>query len=230
MRFQDLIGQEAAVSRVQEAIRHNRLAHALLLTGPAGVGKLALATAIAQYVNCEQPTGGDSCGRCPQCLKISKGLHPDLRYVLPIISKTSGGRRYLTADYFDEFRQAFFADPYFGFAAWQRTLGGANKQLFISVHEIRDLKRGVYLKSFEGAYKCIIVWNAEYINTEGANAFLKLLEEPPDRTLILMTCSDPSLLLTTINSRCQRIPMQRIPTADIEGYLVRRKGVPAEQA
>ena len=229
MRFQDLIGQEAAVGRVQEAIRHNRLAHALLLTGPGGVGKLALATAIAQYVNCVAPVDGDSCGRCPQCLKISRGVHPDLRYVLPIISKTSGGRRFLTADYFDEFRQAFFADPYFGFAAWQRMLGGDNKQLFISVHEIRDLKRGVYLKSFEGAYKCIIVWNAEYINTEGANAFLKLLEEPPDRTLILMTCSDPSLLLTTINSRCQRIPLARIPAEAIQAHLETRRGLaPAE--
>ncbi|MEL7534428.1 MAG: hypothetical protein AAFN10_24190, partial [Bacteroidota bacterium] len=113
--------------------------------------------------------------------------------------------------------------PYFSFSQWQRTLGGESKQLFISVHEIRELKRNVFLKAFEAKYKVVIVWQAELINREGANAFLKLLEEPPDKTLIIMTCSDPSRLLTTINSRCQRIPLGRIPTTDIQDYLLKRE-------
>jgi len=216
VQFQELIGQADSGQRVREALQHNRLAHAIMLTGPAGVGKLAFANAIAQYVNCLNPTENDSCGKCSSCIKIRKAIHPDLRFVLPIISKTEGGKRYLTQDYFAQFRAPFVEDPYFSFSQWQQTLGGESKQLFISVNEIRELKRNVFLKAFEAKYKVVIVWQAELINREGANAFLKLLEEPPDKTLIIMTCSDPTRLLTTINSRCQRIPLHRIPKAEIK--------------
>ncbi len=223
MQFKELIGQEAAINHVREAIRDNRLPHAIMLTGPAGVGKLAFANAIAQYLNCLDPQEGDSCGKCTNCVKIRKGIHPDVRYVLPIISKKEGGKQWLTQDYFDQFRPHFFTDPYFSFRQWQRTLGGENKQLFISVHEIRDLKRGIYLKAFEAPYKVVILWNAEQVNNQGANAFLKLLEEPPDKTIIIMTCSDTSKLLTTINSRCQQMRMGRINAETIQEYLVDQK-------
>ncbi len=225
MPFSDIIGQEQAIKTLRDAIDQERLAHALLLVGPSGVGKLALAKAVAQYVNCLQPKDGDACGKCSNCIKIGKAIHPDVRYILPIISKTEGGKRYLTDDYFHLFREPFVTDPYFTFPQWQQALGGENKQLFISVHEIRELKRGIYLKAFEAPYKVVIVWNAEQIRTEGANAFLKLLEEPPDRTLILMTCSDPSQLLTTINSRCQRVQLRRLSTQEVSRYLREKREV-----
>lgn len=230
MRFKDIIGQEKARDRILEAIKQERLAHALMLTGPAGVGQLALANAIAQFVNCLQPEEHDSCGKCSNCIKISKAIHPDIRFILPIISKTEGGKRYLSEDYYQHFREPFAKDPYMSYAQWQRALGGENKQLFISVHEIRALKRGIYLKAFEAPYKVVIVWNAEQINTEGANAFLKLLEEPPDKTLLILTCSDPSRLLTTINSRCQRIPLERLRPEAIQTYLTERKGLETDLA
>ncbi|MDX2282594.1 MAG: DNA polymerase III subunit delta' [Bacteroidia bacterium] len=230
MPFQDLVGQPAAIRTLQETVAHNRLPHALLLTGPAGIGKLALAQALAQYVNCSAPRDGDSCGTCSNCVKIQKAIHPDVRYILPIVSRTEGGKRYLTDDYFDSFRQRFTADPYLTFGQWQQIQGGEGKQLMISVHEIRELKRSIYLKAFEAPYKVVIIWNVEKINTEGANAFLKLLEEPPDQTLFIMTCSDASLLLPTINSRCQRLAMRRIPRGDIQAYLAGKRGVAPEQA
>ncbi|WNJ15994.1 DNA polymerase III subunit delta' [Pontibacter sp. G13] len=230
MKFSDIIGQAEAKQKILDSIHNDRLAHALLLTGPEGVGQMAMAHAIAQYVNCHNPSETDSCGKCPSCLKIQKGVHPDFKYVLPIISKTTGGKRQLTADFFDGFREHFFQDPYYPFGSWQAHLGGDNKQLFISVHEIRELKKGIYLKSFEANYKVVIIWNAERINVEGANAFLKLLEEPPERTLILMTCSDPGKLLTTINSRCQRIQMGRLSPMEVQHYLVQYKGMEAVSA
>ncbi|MEM7657635.1 MAG: hypothetical protein AAF399_16005 [Bacteroidota bacterium] len=229
MRFQDLVGQSQAIQTIQETIANDRLAHAMLLTGPAGVGQLAFANAIAQYANCLDPKDGDSCGTCSNCLKIAKVVHPDVNFILPIISKTSGGKRYLTGDFIEDFRELYREDPYASFGAWQRKLGGESKQLFISVHEIRELKRGIYLKAFEAPYKVLIVWRAELINQEGANAFLKLLEEPPDRTLLILTCSDPSRLLTTINSRVQRIQLSRIDPPEIAGYLT-RQGTPGVQA
>ncbi|MDX2248922.1 MAG: DNA polymerase III subunit delta' [Bacteroidia bacterium] len=230
MKFSEVIGQEAAKTKILEAIANNRLAHALILTGPAGIGKLALATAIAQYVNCLQPTDGDSCGKCTNCIKIKKGIHPDVKYVLPIISKTEGGRTWLTEDYFEPFRESFFNDPYLGFSQWQRTLDGENKQLFISVHEIRELKRKIYLKAFEAPYKVVILWNTELLHTSGANAFLKLLEEPPDKTLLILTCSDPARLIATINSRCQRIHLSRVSREDIQRYLMEKRGLDAPTA
>lgn len=230
MRFADLIGQEKVKDTIRESVAQDRLAHALMLVGPQGVGKLGMATAIAQYVNCLNPEDGDSCGKCSNCTKIAKGIHPDMHYVLPIIAKTEGGKRYLTADFFEPFRERFFQDPYLPFAEWKRALDGENKQLFVSVHEIRELKRKISLKAFEAPYKIIIIWNAESIRTEGANAFLKLLEEPPERTLILMTCSDSSQLLTTINSRVQRLRLSRISKEEIQQYLIRKHEIEEEEA
>jgi DNA polymerase-3 subunit delta' len=230
LQFQRIIGQEEAKAHVLDSVRNNRLPHAILLKGPSGTGKLAFANAIAQYINCLQPGPDDSCGRCTNCIRISKGLYPDIRYILPIISKKEGGRQFTTDDYIEPFRKHFFSNPYFGFEEWQAELGGENKQLWIAVHEIRELKRGIYLKAFEGKYKIVIVWNAERINVSASNAFLKLLEEPPDKTLILMTCSDPTQLLTTIYSRCQQIQLRRIPTPAIRDYLMRERSLPEDRA
>ncbi len=230
VRFSDILGQDAVKQQIRESVSHNRLAHALMLVGPEGVGKFGMATAIAQYINCLQPTNGDSCGSCANCIKISKGIHPDVHYVLPIISKREGNRYHITEDYFAPFREVFFEDPYLSFARWKRILGGENKQLFVSVHEIRALKQRISLKAFEAPYKVILIWNSEEIRREGANAFLKLLEEPPERTQIIMTCSDPSRLLTTINSRVQRIRLSRVDVGDIRDYLARRHKIDPDQA
>lgn len=229
MQFKEIIGQADAIGRVHDAIAQNRMPHALLLTGPSGVGKMAFAQAIAQFINCLQPVDGDSCGRCSNCLKIRKGIHPDVHFVLPIISKTTGGKRLLTGDFFQDFRESFVEDPYFSFGEWQQKLGGESKQLFISVDEIRALKRRIFLKAFEAPFKVVILWQAELIRKEGANAFLKLLEEPPEKTQIIMTCSDPTRLLTTINSRCQRMQLGRIPLPKVKRYLEEKRGIePAE--
>ena len=230
MQFSEIIGQGDTIQKIVDARKNNRLAHALLLTGPPGVGKLALANAIAQYVNCLNPTDEDSCGKCHNCTKIRKGIHPDIRFILPIISKTEGGKALLTEDYFDLFRPGFFKDPYFSFSEWQTALGGENKQLFVSVHEIRALKRKIYLKAFEAPYKVVILWNAEKLNNSAANAFLKLLEEPPEQTLIIMTSSAPEQLISTINSRCQRLLMKRLKPSEIKDYLVRKNGLEEEYA
>ncbi|MEM6263890.1 MAG: DNA polymerase III subunit delta' [Bacteroidota bacterium] len=230
MKFQDLVGQTETVAHLRSLIQQGRLPHALMLRGPAGVGKLALARALAQYINCQNPTETDSCGKCPNCLKISKGIHPDLRFVLPIISKSENNKPVLSENYLEEFREMVLESPYAGLNNWQEVLGASNRQLMIGVEEIRKLKRDLSLKAFEAPYKIALIWNAEFINVQGANAFLKLLEEPPDRTLLLMTCSDPSRLLGTIRSRCQQVALGRIPAPMIQSYLTDKKEVPAEKA
>lgn len=229
MQFKQITGQADAKKQITETMLHGRLPHALLVCGPTGIGKLAFANAIAQYMNCLQPSENDSCGKCSNCMRISQGLHPDVHYILPIFSKTEGGKPQLTDDYLGSFRPHFFTNPYYTFEQWQQEIDADNKQLFIGVHEMREAKRKLLLKSFEAKFKTLIVWNAERMRVEGANAFLKLLEEPPERTLIIMTCSDTTKLLTTINSRCQRIFLNRLSTNDISHYL-QNKNISESQA
>ena len=204
--------------------------HALILVGPEGVGKLAFATAIAQYINCASPSETDSCGKCPSCSKIQKGIHPDVRYVLPILSKKEGDKSAITDDYFEQFRVPFFSNPYFSMKEWMVALDGENKQLGIHIGEIRDLKRKLSLKAFEAKFKVSIMWNAERINHEASNAFLKLLEEPPVNTVLILTVSDHSKLLSTINSRCQRLIMSRVSEDEICEWLKEQKNITADQA
>ncbi|MFN0200746.1 MAG: ATP-binding protein [Bacteroidia bacterium] len=230
MQFQQIIGQKTAKLHLLETLRSGRFPHASLICGPAGVGKLATAIAIAQYMNCLQPTETDSCGKCSNCVKISHFVHPDLHFVLPIISKTEGGRQLLSDSFMESFGGKFMGNPYYTFEQWQQDLEGDNKQLFISVHEMREAKRKLLLKAFEAPFKTLIVWNADKMRVEGANAFLKLLEEPPEKTLIIMTCSDTSKLLTTINSRCQRFFLDRVASEDIAEYLVEKKELSASRA
>lgn len=219
MQFREIIGQEKAKASFLKMVAENRVPHALILKGKPGIGKLAFANAIAQYVNCEAPTETDSCGKCASCSKIRKAIHPDVRFILPIISNKVDGKNPVSDDFIAQFREQFVPNPYFPFNAWVAAMQGESKQVGIRINEIRELKRKITLKAFEAKYKVVLIWNAEKINTEAANAMLKLLEEPPERTIIIMTVSDTAALLTTINSRCQRIQMHRIEDATLAGYL-----------
>ena len=230
MKFSELVGQQVAIQKLVEAVKHNRLPHALLLTGPAGVGELPLALALAQYVNCLQPENQDSCGKCSNCIKIHKAVHPDLNFIFPIISKKVSGKQLLSADHMDLFRENFLGNPYLNPSNWQQAQGGESKQLMISVHEIRELRKAIFLKAFEAPYKVVIVWQADRINIQGANAFLKLLEEPPEKTIFILTSSRPDSLLTTILSRCQRLSLERIEERLIREFLVTQKQVEDSKA
>jgi DNA polymerase-3 subunit delta' len=230
VQFKELIGQKKAKDSFLRMVAKGRVPHALILKGKPGIGKLAFANAIAQFVNCEAPKGNDSCGKCTSCSKIRKVIHPDVRFILPITSQKVDGKNPVSDDFIPQFRTQFVANPYFSFNDWVGTMQGENKQVGIRIAEIRELKRKVTLKAFEAMYKVVIIWNAEKINTEAANAMLKFLEEPPDRTIIILTVSDTSALLTTINSRCQRIQMHRIDDAILAAHLKAVHQLPEDRA
>lgn len=213
------IGQEKAWSYFIQSVRENRLSHALILNGVPGVGKLAFANAMAAYLNCDYPLENQPCGTCPSCQKISKGLHPDVHYVFPIISKVQSGKALTSDDFIQDFRKHFFENPYLSLNKWASILEGENKQLGIFIHDIRELKRKLNLKAFEQKHKIVILWYAEKINLEGANAFLKLLEEPSEKTILLLCVSDTAQLLPTIRSRCQSLYLQKLSPDNIKNYL-----------
>lgn len=225
MQYSNVYHQEVAKKLLTAAFNNNRLSHALLFQGIGGGGKLPLAMATAQYINCLERTAVDSCGDCMNCRKIAQGIHPDVHFILPIIARSHGGESFITDDYLPIFREHFLKNPYLSLAEWSSMTDAENKQISISIAEIRALRRKVELKAFEASYKVVVIWHVDKIRMEAANAFLKLLEEPPEQTVILMTAEDTSQILPTILSRCQIVPTHRIPYDTIKDILINKHQV-----
>ncbi len=216
------LGQERAWQTFLQAKKENRVGHAILLRGTAGIGKLPFAVSMAKTLNCTSPSeDGTFCNTCSNCQKIAKGIHPDVHFIFPILNKKANSTNHaLSDDFMTEFRANFLQNPYLSLTEWSSIIESENKPISIFIHEIRELKKKMALKAFEGKTKIVILWNAEKINSEASNAFLKMLEEPPDNTYLILCVSDTNQLLSTINSRCQSIALQRLPLVVIENYLV----------
>jgi len=230
MQFSKIRGLAKPREIVQRAVDSGRLSHALLLLGPEGNGKLAFATALAAYLNCKTPLNGDSCGICPDCIKIGKSIHPDIHLILPYPGSLDDKSKSPTAEVIHEFRSRFLENPWFELEDWAQVLTAENKKMSISVGEIRLLKQRMSLKAFEGRYKVVIIWHAEKLNIEAANALLKLLEEPPENTILILTATEATDLLPTIRSRCQSLLMNRISPTEVSSYLVEKYGFEENQA
>lgn len=208
MRFRDIIGQEPVKQQLRLSVQQNRIPHAQLLSGPEGVGKLQLAIAYAQYLTCPHRTEEDSCGQCPSCLQFQNLQHPDLHFAFPIVKTDNGD----TCDAFmDDWREMITTHPYFNLDDWYHALGVETKQGMIYEKESGEILRKLSLKSFGDGYKIMIIWQPEKMNTTCANKLLKLLEEPPQKTLFLLVSEHPDELLSTILSRVQQI---RVPKLD----------------
>lgn len=216
MRFCDIIGQETEKRQLRQAVLEGRIPHAQLFAGPAGVGKLALALAYAQYVSCPNRDEHDSCGTCPTCLQFNKLQHPDLHFVFPIIKGDDGD----VCDAFaDKWRGLLTEQRYFDIDDWYRVLGTETKQGMIYEKESGEIMRKLSLKSFSGGYKIMIIWQPEKMNATCANKILKLLEEPPTKTLFLLVSEHPEQLLSTIISRVQEVRVPRLSEHDIAAGL-----------
>ncbi len=202
MQFSDIVGQDAVQQLLLRAVQTNHLAHALLFDGPTGSANLALALALAQYVNCEDKQATDSCGRCASCVKMQKLVHPDLHLVFPVANLAKGktSEAYLT-----DFRKFLLEQPYRTLPDWLETIGADNKQGNISAEEARSILQKLSLKAYEGPYKIMLIWLPELMNVSSANALLKVLEEPPAKTLFLLVTNQADKLLITILSRTQRV-------------------------
>ena len=202
MLFQNIYGQETVKQTFIRSVQENRIPHALLITGPEGSGKLPLSVAYARYICCENRSETDSCGVCPSCVKFDKLIHPDLHFVFPITrSKDS-----VTCDYYLEpWREIFLRQPYFSLDQWLAKTGSENGQGMIYSNESEEIIRKLNKKSYEADYKIMIIWLPEKMHLSCANKLLKILEEPPEKTLFLLVTENAEQLLTTIISRTQRI-------------------------
>ena len=226
MLFKDIIGQEATKQQLRQAVREGRIPHAQLFTGISGIGKLQLALAYAQYLNCPNRTEEDSCGTCPTCLQFQHLQHPDLHFAFPIV-KTDDYNR--CDDYVDSWREIILKKHYFDLDDWHKALGVETKQSMIYEKESQEIIRKLSLKPYGNGYKVMIIWQPEKMNADCANKLLKLLEEPPAQTVFLLVSEHPEQLLTTIQSRVQTIRVPRLPDETIADALV-QKGIAPDHA
>ena len=218
MQFKDVIGQDSIKQRLIQAVAEDRVPHAQLLVGPPGNGKLALALAFAQYINCPDKKNNDSCGVCSSCRKYSKLIHPDLHFTVPVI-KTASIDKPTSSDYMTKWRPYFLENPYPQYEKWMQLIADENKQGAIYVDEARDLIHKLNQKSYEAEFKVSIIWLPELMNITCANKILKILEEPPTKTVFILISEAEEKLLSTIRSRCQLIRVPKISEEDLLAAL-----------
>jgi len=219
MLFSEIIGQQEIKKRFIQTVTEQRIPHAHLLRGPEGVGKLGLAIAYAQYICCENRSATDSCGVCPSCVKYRKLVHPDLHFVFPVI-KPTGRTSVVCDDFIADFRSMVLNNMYFSVNDWYAKISGDAKQGMIYGNESEEIIRKLSLKTYESEYKVMIIWLPEKMNLTCSNKLLKILEEPPEKTVFLLVSNEPDAIITTILSRTQHIHIPRLSETEITNALM----------
>ena len=218
MFFKDIIGQTAIKRQLIQSAKDGYIPHARLLSGPEGVGKVALALAYARYLSCSNRNEEDACGRCPSCIKYDKLSHPDLHFVFPIV-KNDKKKKEICDDYLTEWRTFVLQNPYFNLTSWLNFIGAENAQGMIYAKESEEIIRKLNLKAYESEYKIMLIWLPEKMHEACSNKLLKMIEEPPSRTVFLLISEDTDRIIGTIQSRTQRLPIPPIRPEDMEKAL-----------
>jgi len=224
MLFQQVVDQENAGQNLRQMIRQGQLPHALLLYGREGTGGLPVALAATRYLLCQERTEEDSCGHCANCRKMDKLEHPDVHFTFPTINRDKKAKY---NQFLSEFREVVLQRPYATAFELFQFFGAENKQGKISADTLRDMLENLSLKSYEGNFKVQIIWRPEFMGREG-NIILKMLEEPPEQTIIMLVAESRHEVLPTILSRCQLINLPPLPQAAIAQALLNRHIVPDE--
>ena len=228
MNWSEVIGQEDIKQKLTSMVDDEHVPHAMILCGPYGCGKMAMAMAMASYLLTE-----GSMRINPQFNKanseamLGQWEHPDLHFSFPTIKRAgmSADHQPVSGDYAKEWRQMLMQGPYFNISQWMDYMDAANQQAIITGAESDELARKLSLKSSLGGYKVAVIWLPERMNLTSANKLLKLLEEPPHQTIFIMASEEPEKLLDTIKSRTQRIDMKRLTNKDICDALVQQRGI-----
>lgn len=225
MQFKEVIGQEKIKRQLVQMHENGRVPHALMFLGNEGNGNLALALAFAQYHLCEDKQGDESCGICHNCRKAKKLVHPDIHFSFPVI-----GSKAISNDFVKEWRELVLENPYVNYNQWIFSIDSdGNKQGNITKDECDSIIKKLSLKTFEGKKKVLIIWLPEYLGKEG-NRLLKIIEEPPEDTMIILVAENQDAILQTILSRCQLIKIPRIEDEAIIKALQQKENVDLEKA
>lgn len=229
MKFSEILSHDSVKERLRNIADRDNIPHAILIEGPSGIGKFAMARAFAQYIHCENRVNGDSCGCCPSCVQHQSFNHIDTHFVFPVVKKSSPKKSF-SDDYIEEWREFLVENMYMDYQKWLLSLDNINAQPQIYVDESAELIRKLSYTSHLAKYKIVLLWLPEKMNEQCANKLLKLIEEPHDDTLFIMVSNNSREILPTIYSRTQRISMKRLSDDEIAQYLVSHYGVGEQDA
>jgi DNA polymerase-3 subunit delta' len=224
--------------RLIQTVRENRVSHAQLFFGPEGSRKLAMAIAYAQFINCrnrsfepDSPGGGDACGTCPSCIKYSKLIHPDLHFIFPVATTKEVERNPVSNDFLKTWRNVLLENDFrLNLNDWYKVAGFEKKQGIINADDCSEILRTLSYKSYESEFKVMIIWMADRLFHSAAPKILKILEEPPDKSLFILITENPEKIITTILSRTQTVKFPRLEDEDIFNELTVRQSCPPEDA
>lgn len=230
MLFTEILGQEHIKSHLTKSASSARIPHAQLFIGPEGSGTLPMAIAYAQYILCantgsENTNGNEACN-----LKFRNQSHPDLHFVFPVSSNNEVKSHPVSANFLKSWREFVEETPYGSLFDWYKKIDIQNKQGQIGVDEALEIVKSLSLKAYEGGYKVMIIWMADKMNTATANKLLKLLEEPPEKTVFILIAESQDDILQTILSRCQVLNFGPLGEKAIIDALVSRENIELKAA
>jgi DNA polymerase-3 subunit delta' len=221
MNFSQIPGQNEIIRKLIRTVQEERVSHAQLFAGPEGCGSMALALAYARYISCENRSENDSCGLCKSCVKYEKMIHPDLHFVFPVI-KGKKATDPVSDNYIEEWREFVKKSPFFTLNNWLDSIEVGNAQGMIFSSEASEIIKKLSLKTFESDFKIMIIWLPEKMHQSTSNKLLKMIVEPPEKTLFLLVSEEPDKIISTILSRCQLIKIPSFSQIDIEKYIAGR--------
>ncbi len=215
MTFDDIVGLDDIKNRLLAEFSQNRMAHAIMLCGQEGCGALPLSIAFAQKI-------------LDNNIMAEKLQHPDLHFAFPIYNKSKKGS--VCDEFLKEWRELCTNRTYFGMEEWMLSCKAENQQLIIYERESDAIYKKLSLKSSQGGYKIMIIWQPEKMHESCSNKLLKLIEEPPEQTLFLLVSEQPNNVLATIRSRCQIIECPPVDVKDIENTLINKYKIDQKNA
>ncbi len=221
MKFSDISFHRNAIDRLRRMADEDRIPHAILIDGPEGIGKFALARAFAQYVHCENHTpDGDSCGVCRSCRLHQALNHTDLHFSFPVVKLENMTSPPVSDDFLNEWRDFVKSNRFMSIDSWASTFTKKNAQPMIYAPESSSIIHKLSLTSHISRYQILILWLPERLGSDTANKLLKLVEEPLEDTLIIMVSNDSKSILPTISSRLQRVTLRPLSDQTVTSILM----------
>jgi len=227
MFFKDVVGQDEIKKRLIRSVSEERISHAQLFSGPEGTGKVTMAIAYAQYISCHNRSETDSCGVCPSCHKYQKLAHPDFHFVFPVFNNPKI-KNPVSDDFLPEWRDLIQKNSYFNLSQWLTHIQAGNAQGLIYERESDSILRKLNLKSFESEFKVMIIWLPEKMHLACSNKLLKMIEEPPSKTLFILITENEESVIGTIRSRAQLVKFPFVDKDSIRDALHKIEGIKEE--
>ena len=223
MLFSEVLGLPHIKNHLTTTAEKGRIPHAQLFAGPSGSGTLPMAIAYAQYVLCRNDGGENNTGNQACNVKLDNLTHPDLHFAFPVATTDKIKKHPVSNLFLTDWRNFVVKNPYGSLFDWYQCIGIENKQGQMGVDEAQEIVKSLSLKSYEGGYKVMIIWMADKMNMACANKLLKLIEEPPNKTLFILVTDEEENIIQTIRSRCQVLHFPSLNEAVIADGLIKRE-------